>query len=208
MGTVAKRTSSRGLIRDILEMESFTKDLIGKGKEYENLLKFLISLNNEGKDAFIDIPKMKVLQEELKLTYIELRKQLNEIYKDLLEDANEGNWQVKEVEYVFDLKSFGEYLTLTLKSIPVIPRVGEDIEIPFFKEKLRCTSFYVESINHFFTDKKQIVTIQLSKGWNNKYWAIRKDEAELKGEITINEKYDFDDYQKKEKLGLNFNYFF
>lgn len=83
-----------------------------------------------------------------------------------------------------------------------MPRVGENIEIPYFQAKIGCQMFYVDSIHHFLEDKKQKIGIFLRSGSFNQYLHLRKDEAYLKREITDEEFRAPMDYTVKEKLKL------
>ena len=67
--------------------------------------------------------------------------------------------------------------------LPVIPRVGETVEIPFFRAYLDNTWFHVEKVRHEFTDTGQEVEIFLLPGEYNLYWHYRKDKAEEEGEL-------------------------
>jgi len=196
-----KKISSSGLILDISSMRNFARKLIGKGKRYDDLLEFLVE-NNYYYDEDIPIPQIKEIQEHLNIPYTKLRKQLLEIYNDLIDSAYDDGFHFNELEYFFSMSYLGEYLSLTIKNLPVAPRVGENIEIPFFKEKLGTRSFHVESIEHELDDGKQCIYVRLKYGRYNRFWDIRKGEADLKREFTFEEQMEFDDFDKKKKLGF------
>lgn len=200
MGRLSNRISSAGLILDISSMRNFARKLIGKGKGYDDLLEFLVA-NDYYYDDDVSLPRMKDIQEQLNIPYTKLRKQLLEIYNDLIDFAYEGGFHFNELEYFFSMSYFDQYLSFTIKNLPVAPRVGENIEIPFFKERLGTRNFYVESIEHELGDGKQCIYVRLKDGWYNRFWDIRKGEADLKREFTFEEQIKFDDYDKKKKLG-------
>ncbi len=98
---------------------------------------------------------------------------------------------------------FDEYIFLAVNHLSVVPLLGGQVEISFFKAKVGTTTFFVESIHHRFTDDLQIVDIDLKVGKYNHYWPIRKDEAYLKGEITWHEYFRSNDSAIKKRLKLH-----
>ena len=98
--------------------------------------------------------------------------------------------------------TFDRYSWFILDELPFIPRIGECIEIPFLREKVGCSIYYIESIDHELTDSKQSVNIHLNPSSPNLYFRLRKDEAYLKGEISSDVYYSKKDWEIKEKLKL------
>jgi len=195
--------STKELLRDIKNMKAFAKQLLGKEKNYEQFLKYVLKLNYY-KDGVYTPISIKEIQHETGLKYPIIRKYLHQIYEDLLgNDENQIDFSVQKVEYTFFLHYFDESAYFTVNHLPVVPRVGEQVEIPYFKAKVGTVSFHVDSIYYTFTDELQTVDIYLSPGKYNHYWPKRKDEAYLKGEITLHEYFSVKDYSLKEKLKLD-----
>lgn len=182
-------------------MRNFARKLIGKGKDYDDLLEFLL-MNDYYYDEDLLFPKMKDIQEQLNIPYTKLRKQLLKIYNELIEASYEDGFNFKELEYFFSMSYLDEYISFSIKNLPVTPRVGENIEIPFFKEKLGTRNFYVESIQHELGDGKQCIHVRLKNGRYNRFWDIRKGEADLKREFTFKEQLELNEFNMKEKLGF------
>ena len=109
---------------------------------------------------------------------------------------------MNEVEYIFGLKHYDEYLSIRIDNIPIMPRVGENVTIPFFKAYIGTDLFYVESIHHEFEDGRQSIYIKLNSGLYNLFWHFRKDEAIEKEELAFNDFYKLHDYELKRKLGV------
>lgn len=191
---------SKDILIDIKSMVGFARQLLGRGKTYENLLShFLSKYCNDD----VDLPSLKLLQSELNTTYTILHKQIQSIYEDLMNyEESEIDYSVKKVEYIFSLRYFDSYKTFKLDYLPVVPRVGENIEIPFCRAILGTQFFHVDSIHHYITAEKQVIGIWLRHGGYNHYFKWRKDEAYLKHEISRDEYYSPMDYNIKEKLKL------
>lgn len=197
-----RKLSSTGIIKDISSMRQFAKKLIGKGKEYDELLSIILE-----KDYYYDddlsLLKVKDLQEKMNKPYSIIRKKLNEIYNDLLRHEEKGiEFSIKKVEYVFTMHYFDNYAWFVLDELPVIPRIGEEISLPFVGEKMDNIRYYVESIDHCFSDTKQTINIHLNPDSPHPYFQIRKDEAYLKREITDDDYYSKMDWRVREKLKL------
>ncbi|MBN2835294.1 MAG: hypothetical protein JXR48_10040 [Candidatus Delongbacteria bacterium] len=191
---------TKDVIYDISSMREFAKQLLGCNKEYEEFLKYILE-----KDYYYDedlqLPTIKQLEQETGLKYTTIRKYVQSIYRDL-HDSDNLDFFIYQTEYTFYMRYFDKRASVTLKRLPVIPRVGEQIDIPFFRTKVGTTSFFMDEIYHHLSEKKQEITFYLKPGRFNHYWKIRKDEAILKGEINRDEYWDHMDFDAKEKLHL------
>ena len=98
--------------------------------------------------------------------------------------------------------SISNSYTFTIQDIPRLPRVGEQVNIPFFQEYMGTSSFYVNSIHHSFSDSEQFVFFELLGGYYNLFWHWRKDKAELRNEIDWRDFFRLDDWQLKKKINL------
>lgn len=86
----------------------------------------------------------------------------------------------------------------------VVPRVGENIDIPFFKAYLDTTVFYVESISHELNDQLHEINIHLKRGYYNLFWHYRKDKAKETNELRSKDLIELDDYDLKNKLRIGY----
>tara|TARA_R110002050_G_scaffold187306_1_gene321742 strand:+ start:18603 stop:19211 length:609 start_codon:yes stop_codon:yes gene_type:complete len=192
--------SSQDILRDIRSMRKFSGQLLGKGKIYDRLLSYLLH------DVFpysdYTLPKLKDLQSALGIPYSKVRKHLNHIYSDLIDHEENGvDLSPSKVEYVFTLKKDEDYTTVVMHNLPVLPKVGEQVTIPYFSAK-SGDHFYVNSIHHCFFDGIQTIEIVLRPGLYNKYLDLRKEEAFLKGQISWEDYFNADDYDLRSRLGL------
>lgn len=197
------KLSTKELLHDIGAMRKFAIQLLGKSKAYEKLLRLIID-----KDYYYNValafPSIKKLQSELGLSYQVIRNQLARIYDDLLDYEENGiDFSINEVEYIFTLRYFDKYASFKLDHLPVMPRVGEEINIPFLKAKVGTRSFYVDSIDYYIDDTKQTINISLRSGMYNRFLKLKKDEALLTGKISFDDYFAPMDYDIREKLGFS-----
>ena len=192
--------SPKGMIMDISSMRSFAAQLLGKGKKYDRLLSCLLEKDYYNDDE-LPFPSVKYLKTYLGLNEYQVRKQLELIYHDLI--YTERKRHIVETEYVFYLSYFENRHSLMMKSLPVIPRIGEQVKIPFFNSCMGTSVYYVEDIRYKFEDTKMSVYFSLSGGFYNLYWHWRKDEAKLKKELDLMDFYKLDDYDLMKKLRIN-----
>ncbi|WP_163323817.1 hypothetical protein [Draconibacterium mangrovi] len=172
--------TSKGMMIDILSQRNFARQLIGKGKDYDEILKLLLE-----KDYYYDedlpYPSVKEIIETLKISYSVFKRKISLLYDDLSEVfSNNIDYTIENVEYIFSLEFLGNWAYVKLRNLPSPPRVGDEITIPYFKEKVQAQSFYVRSIHHEFTDDLQIVNIELVVGHYNLYWNMLRDEKYVK----------------------------
>jgi hypothetical protein len=200
------KLSTRQMLLDIGSMAHHAKYLLESDKAYNPLLKLLIDMNYYY-DEDVSLPTVKGLSEELNLNYGKVRKQIRLIYEDLLclnSDEDFPVFGVKEISYSFSLSGRGkdQHMYFKLKSLPELPRVGEDVEIPFFKEWLDERHFFVESIEHEFTDQGQVMHFILKPGYFSPYWHYRKDKAREEQELGWKDFIDLNDWELKRKLRI------
>lgn len=194
--------SSRLILLDMAAQRSRVRKLIERGIDYNKLLDFLIE-DDELFNEEATLPSLKELSEKLQLSYSVIRRYLSHIYTDLLDIDQAPVHQFRRTEYWFELKAQGKWASFKTLSLQVVPRVGEEIGVPFFNAELECRNFHVYRVTHYFEDDVHTVSIDLKEGSYNLYWHQRLDEAYLKGEVSIHEFYQLSDYQLKDKLGLD-----
>jgi hypothetical protein len=195
--------SSLGMIRDIQSMKSYAMKFLQKGKEYDQLLSYLLKDDFCGEDSHM--PDIKGITKELKLNYSKFKRLLNLIYEEIIADYDHI-FEFNEVEYVLAFENYHnrekKIKTITVKSFPFLPRIGESVELPYFNEYLGTTCFFVEKIHHQMMDNKLCIFISLKGGFYNLYWHWRKDEAELKHELPVMDFFRLEDWELKKELGV------
>ena len=191
--------SPKGIFRDIVSMAWTLPYYLGKGKEYENLIKFICEKNYDDDN---DIPQIKDLLKEMGLSYARFTRLLKSLYADLRED-DDFVMDVIGIKYRIRAKSpyYGSVI-FDMKNLPVVPRVGEKMEIPYFHEFLGTTSFYVKNVWHRLRNGHQRVEIEVTEGEYNLFWHLRLDEAIAREEIHWRELWDLSTSQLKDKLEI------
>ena len=189
----------KGIIRDIISMTWTLPFFIGKGKEYENLVKFFLEKRY---DILETVPSIKELIKETGLTYEKFSKNLKKLYEDLMTDED-FVMETHEVRYRISVRSaYKGGVIFDLKNLPVVPRVGEKVELSYFRECCGTDYFYVKNIRHSFVHGCQTVVIELAEGDYNLFWHFRLDEAIERMEIDWREIFEKTPYQLKEELDI------
>lgn len=201
------KLSTRQIILDIGSMQSQAKILYSKGHKYSRLLEVLIEISFYY-DEDIPVPTLKDLSALTGIKYQKLRKQISEIYNELIFSYQEDKplkFSFKKITYCFSARGIrkDQYAYFESDSLPIIPSLGDAVNMPFFRAFVGTASFYVDKVYHSFTDERQEVHISLVAGSFNPYWYFRKHEAVEKGEVGIHDFYDLEEWQLKRKLGLD-----
>jgi hypothetical protein len=197
-----QKFSSKEMLLDISSMRSRAIDLLKEGKEYNTLLATITEKDYYYDDS-ISLPSIKELSERTGLKYDLIRKQLKQIYEDLLPLSEDSRpFEFQEILFSFYVKGYKNSLFWDISGLSVAPRVGEEIRIPFFKVYLGGENFYVEEIEHVFGDNRHTIEISLKPGGFNLYWHYRKDKAAEEGELSIHDIIFENDYTLKKKLDL------
>lgn len=197
------KLSTKAMMLDIMAMRSYAIGLLEQQHIYNPLLKALT-----GKDYFydetIETPSLQYFAQATGIKYDKSRKYIRMIYNDLTssDDREERSFEFKTIEFIFKLKGRRGYTYFVANSLPVIPRVGENIEIPFFAALTGSRSFYVDDIYHSLEDQTQRIFIELRDGYFNTYWKFKKDEAIEEARLNFNDLIELDEYSLKKKLRL------
>ncbi|MEL0457345.1 hypothetical protein WJN01_13990 [Flavobacteriaceae bacterium SZ-1-7] len=173
-----------------------------KGSElYAELISYLSKENYYG-DEDIPYPTLKQIEANTKLGNYQIRKQLKDLYEEVLEYPYKTTLDFSKVEIYFHAEYFKTYTTFKTYNLKNLPRVGENLNLPFLEAKMGIKFFYVEDIKHVFTRNIHTIDISIKGGFYNSYWYYRKHKALEYGEIGMLEQYDLNEYELKKKVGL------
>ena len=190
------------MLLDLSSMRSRAMGLLKNGKDYNTLLAAITEKDYYYDDS-LKLPSLKELAEYTGLKYDVVRRQLRQIYEDLLpHDENGTPFYFNKVKYVFYLDGYKNKLSVDVDTLPVTPRIGENITIPFFKAYVGTDYFYVADIRHILQDNLQIIDIHLKTGTYNLCWHYQKDKALEEGEIGLHDLIYSSDYALKKKLKI------
>lgn len=197
------KRSTKGMILDISSMRSRAIRLLDKKNDYNDLLEALTNVDYYNDD--IGLPSVKELSEKTRIDYNKIRKQIRSIYDDLCNGDldQEIPFEFKEMEIQFSLQGIYQSQYFSTSYLSVIPRIGDTIEVPFFKELIGTSYFHVANITHRFSDQKQEIFIQLETGSYNSYWKLRKDRALMTREISLQDYFIKNDYELQELIELH-----
>ncbi|WP_057936256.1 hypothetical protein [Algoriphagus resistens] len=194
--------STRKIVIDILDMKERAKTLLQKDNAFNKFLEDLLNLDvdQEYENGY---PTLKDISKRLDIKYDRLRRYLQDIYKILVENEDDIFFSFQEVEYTFYVFGRRDHSTsFTTKTLPVIPRLGETIDLPFFNAYFGSSTFYVNNVSYEFSGEMQKVFFDLRQGYFNPYWHFRKAQAEEEGELSFDDLMNLNEYQQKAKLGL------
>jgi hypothetical protein len=173
--------SSKELLLSIPAMRKQALQLFGKGKPYEELLREILKYDYYDDEHDQHFAGTKELQQKLNLSSSKIKKQLEQIHNDILDEAWKHSevFNYQKVEYDFYVQ--GWYNKISFKGyIPVRPTVGESFDMPFLRAMNKGMGhFHVERVQHEFTDEKQIVHVWLKSGNYNSYEQFKKDKDEF-----------------------------
>ncbi|MFC0655485.1 hypothetical protein [Mongoliitalea lutea] len=193
--------SSKQIIYNLIRLKKTLIQNLGHEETYKALIEAICTWEpTNDKNS----PSLKELVALSGLSYDRVRNQLQQMYRKLVDMTEEEHFffTIAEVEYVFYVDTDKNSLSFRLKSLPVVPRVGEQISIPFFSAYLDSYDFYVEYVKHDMEEDRQVVSIILKQGLFNPYWYFRKAQAWEEGEIDYNDLKNLNEYQLKGKLNL------
>jgi len=192
--------SPKHILVDLLAIQCQLKILFPE-PEYEAIVAFLTAKDYYN-DYELAYPTLKEVEAGTRLKTASLRKLLLEMYDKVFKPETNLRLDFGKTEITFYLNNYKIYGQFVVNDLKHLPRVGEKVELPFVNAKINSKHFYVEKVDHTFENNTQKILLWLKSGFYNSYWELRKDEALLKGEISLNDEYALYDFQLKEKLGL------
>lgn len=192
--------STKEMIVNIKSMRKLAMSLIKNEKAYNLFLNQL--LNSDYFSGKAKIPTLKILAETSKLKTGVVRAFVEEIYHDLVFDYDaKPPFAIKKICYEFYIRGWGKKrLSVDFVDLPIVPRIGEELSLPFFTAYFGTSSFFVEKIKHEFEEDVQTICLWLKQGSYNLYWHFRRDQAEEEEELHFTEFFSGDDLELKRKL--------
>ena len=200
------RLSNKEVLRNISSLKANALKLLENGKPYASLLRYILE-QNFSTIGILKIPTLKAISRESGIQYDKVRKYLNEIYQDLLFDPDAYpvfNFSKIHYEFVIEGWTKDKSITALVDKLPVVPRVGDNITLPFFTAYLQSSFFHVEKVEHEFDEDEQVVVIYLKVGNYNQYWHFRKDKALAEDEISAMEMNKLSDEELKMELRVGY----
>lgn len=191
------KISVKQILIDLLTIREQVFKKYGGNEEYKDLLDFLMA-KDYCNDDDLPFPTLKQIEEATGLGTYRTRRQLETIYRELLDCFLDFN----NVVISFNIEYHKTYGHFKCSNLAHLPRIGENIRLPFLKAKMGIDFFYVTDIRQTFEGETQFIEINLKGGFYNAYWHYRKHKALETGEIGLGEQYDLYEFQMKQRLGL------
>lgn len=196
-----RRFSIKRAFLDLLYIKSQLIELFKNDLKYQEILNYMNSTNFLESDE--PIPSLKQIGKDLNLKPYNLSK-LIELYEDVFDFESNLFLRFHKTEIYFDLRYFeNDRGVVKCNRIPYLPRVGENIEIPFLKAQVGTSYFYVNEISHELSSKVQRIFIQLRSGFYNRYFDYVKQKALHKGVISLDDAFNKHDIQIKDEINEN-----
>jgi hypothetical protein len=191
------------MLLNIGSMRKSALELSNKDKKYSGLLRQIVKddfFYGEGK-----VPSLKEVADRSGVSNSKARKLIEDIYNDLvLEHESRAVFSFPKVRYEFLIRGSerSKFIGIDVEQLPVMPRVGEEVSLPFFSAYIGTTSFYVEEIMHEFEEDCQVVNIWMRAGSYNSYWHYRKDKAKEENELPFFDWLNLEEQELKKKLNV------
>ncbi|MDP2525649.1 hypothetical protein [Maribacter dokdonensis] len=196
-----KRESNKQMLVDLLYVVPQLKLYYSDNSNFNKLISFLSEKDYCALDD-LPYPTFKEVSDQTGLSVGVVRKMVKKMYNELLTLENEHFLNFNRIEIVFLAVFDNRIAVFRTNKIEILPRVGETVEVPFFKARLGVSLFFVERIKHSFQGDVQRIYIDLTSGIYNMFWHYRLDKALSTGEIGIQELISLNDREIKHKLGI------
>ncbi len=151
------RYTSKEIIISLSTMPQLVRQLCGRGKKYDNLITEILKYNFYSGDSYR--PDSKELQELLKISPATYKAQLEEIYLDFLELLHQDEiWEIKNIrcEIWVDVLDVVRIIPVRL---PIVPRVGEKIEMKILEPVYGVGIFTVHEVSHELRENEQVILV-------------------------------------------------
>jgi len=192
--------SIKQIVIDFVYIREQLPELFKDKVEYQPIVDFMLAKDYLDDNLEIPFPKLKDLEEATGIKPYLLRKLLLQMHDQIFGYNSNLKLSFNNVLYHFSIYHDVNSYDFIVDKLEHLPRVGENISLPFVKALTNTNWFYVEEIQHEFQDTTQNIHITLKAGNYNSYWHFRKDQAVELNEIGISELYDLSDSQLKEML--------
>lgn len=191
-----KRTFyARDIFRNLCSVRPALAKLKGQGKKYDSLIDVLLLIGEE--DPY---PASKDLQQRLGLTAGQLKKLIDTLHDDFVEGIRENATllQFPVVEHHFYIQGYKDSDSVSFNcQLPVTPRVGEELALPFVGVYISGTC-YVTEVKYLLEDNKVVIDVWARIGSYNEYREYLRAKAEFEGYVNWQTKFQPDFVTEKQ----------
>lgn len=183
------QVSIKQIIKDFIYIGNQSEVLFKDKKEYLPIIQFITAKDYLDEDLNLPFPNMKEAEVATGIKLHTLRKLLLKMHSEIFTYERKLNLSFKNILYHFYISYFNYSCQFTVDHLTHLPRVGDNISLPFVSALIPINYFYVDDIKHELENNTQIVIISLKVGQHNKYFEYMKDRAlELK-ELSFGDTY-------------------
>lgn len=190
-GDEPRSCRARDIIRCLARAKSTVARLQHRGKAYDALIARLLTIGEED-----SCPASKDLQTQLRISPARLKRWLKDLYTDFVTALREEAdfLQLPQVEHLIILNG-REGVATILCRLPVTPRVGEELRVPFLWAETSSDSYYVYQVRYEFEDGKVLVVISARFGSYNQHYHYLRDQAQFEKRLSPLTALNLDEYQ-------------
>tara|TARA_R100000935_G_scaffold29362_1_gene49653 strand:+ start:5563 stop:6168 length:606 start_codon:yes stop_codon:yes gene_type:complete len=193
-----EKLSVKQVLIDLLSVSEQLRRILKEFPEFQRILNYLLEKEFYDNDE-ISIPTLKNIEENTGLKAHAIRKQIKGMYA-LVFVFNKPTLEFNQIEYNIMITYMERYFYFSTSNLLIIPRIGENMDIPFARAALRFDSFFVDNISHTLVGEKQIVEIYLYAGEFNQYLKMRKDKERALRQLHYKEFWRMSNYDMERKL--------
>ncbi len=197
------QVSVKYIVIDFIYLRNQLRDLFKDNPEYQPIIDFLCDKDYLDDELDLPFPKLKDIEQATGLKSHTLRKILLKMHSEVFNSESKVNLNFSKVRYCFYMKFYDQSCYFEVDYLPHIPRIGENIHLPFTKSCIDINSFYIENIIHELINDTQVISLFLKTGSHNEYWRFMKDRAIELREVGHKELYDLEDLALKKKIYSN-----
>ena len=125
------------------------------------IIDFLIVKDYLNDDLDLPFPKVKDIEEATGLKTHTLRKLLLEMHEQIFGFANVKSLNFKKILYHFNIYYNGSSCPFMISKLEHLPRVIENVSLPFITATTNINWLYVEDIKHEFENTTQNIHLTL-----------------------------------------------
>lgn len=186
-------------LQSLLEIPKQVQRRYGNIEKYQSIVEYILKQKYD--DDNYSLPTIKELEQITGLKQYQLNKYLIEMYNSIVDDELGFDYTIEKTEVYFLVSNDNSFSSFKCNNLSHIPKVGDNISIPYLRAKFRFDMFYVYDVHHNFIDDVHRIDISLKQGLFNSFWHHRLDEAKFKNEISIMDQIELSEGDIKEKLG-------
>jgi hypothetical protein len=166
----------KDIVLALPSMPKLARALLGKGKSYDMLLTEILKYDYFCDDHHFVTPKE--LQQKLNMSYEQFRKQINMLYDDFMRSISGTDTALCMGDKLCEIyvHHFQKEVTFYAR-LSELPRVGEQIELPFIRPIIGHDSFHVQRVTHAVLNDRQDFELWLTPGAFNLFEHFEKEKA-------------------------------